>query len=122
MKLKQLPGTWTVCRLPSDTQIDQRIQFCFIGKTDEETSLVCRTEDVPAQALEREDGWQAFRVEGPLDFSLVGILSELTGILAKNGIGLFAVSTFLTDYILVKSGQASRARDAWITAGHTVTE
>ena len=90
-------------------------------ETDREISLVCETEDVPAGAVERVDGWKAFRVCGTLDFSLVGILSELSGILASNGIGLFAVSTYDTDYILVKEADLDRALAALAKAGDEIS-
>ena len=76
----------TVCKVASIREIDLDAGFCFIGKTDEELSLVCETKNVPASAAEREDGWRAFRVRGVLDFSLVGILAGLTRALAERGI------------------------------------
>ena len=79
-----------------------------------------RTEDAPAATLAREDGWRAFRVEGVLDFSLTGILSGLSGVLAENGIGIFAVSSYNTDYILVKAVDFARAMAALEQAGHEV--
>ena len=83
--------------------------FVFTGSTDEEKSLVCPTPLVPAETLERSDGWRAFRIEGVLDFSLVGILARISDILARNNIGIFAVSTFNTDYILTKENDFERA-------------
>ena len=71
-------------------------------------------------AVEREDGWKGFYIEGGLDFSLVGILSKLSGILAENGIGIFAVSTYNTDYILVKQENFDRAMKLLADAGYTV--
>ena len=85
----------------------------FCGKTDEELSLVCLTKDVPAAAEPRDDGWKAFRIQGVLDFSLMGILSKLSGILAENHIGIFAVSTYNTDYILVKKENFTRPWTFW---------
>ena len=58
---------------------------------------MCLTKDVPPNATERDDGWRTFRIQGTLDFSLIGILSEISGILADNKIGIFAVSTYNTD-------------------------
>ena len=109
MKLKKIPYDLTVCKLSDSAQIDLSKDFYFIGKTDEELSLVCKTEDVPSILLERDDGWKGFRIQGVLDFSLIGILSKLSGILAENNIGIFAVSTFNTDYILVKSENLEKA-------------
>lgn len=102
MKLKRLPYSLTVCKVNDITDIDLTAEFYFIGRTDEEASLVCRTEDVPECTIERDDGWRGFKIDAVLDFSLIGILSKLSGILAENKIGIFAVSTFNTDYILVK--------------------
>ena len=70
--------------------------------------------------MEREDGFQAFRIEGVLDFSLIGILSKLSAVLADNGIGIFAVSTFQTDYILVKKENYENALKLLDAAGYTI--
>ena len=122
MKLKQLPYNLTVCKTQSISDIDLSSDFFFIGMTDEELSLVCRTEDVPEKTVERDDGWRGFRIEGVLDFSLVGILSKLSTILAENGIGIFAVSTYNTDYILVKAENFERAMAVLAAAGYEVEE
>ena len=95
-------------------------EFYFVGKTDEEISLVCKTEDTPAETIERDDGWKAFRIQGVLDFSLIGILSKLSGILADNNIGIFAVSTYNTDYILVKKENFDKALKVLTSEGYTV--
>ena len=102
MKLKALSYALTVCRLADASEIDLNRDFYFFERTDEELSLVCRTEDTPANTTDRDDGWRAFRIEGVLDFSLIGILSRISTILAENKIGIFAVSTYNTDYILIK--------------------
>lgn len=122
MKLKKLPHNLTVCKTQSISDINQSADFFFISRTDEELSLVCRTEDVPERALERDDGWRGFRIEGVLDFSLIGILSKLSAVLAENGIGIFAVSTFNTDYILVKEENFDRTMDVLAAAGYEVVE
>ena len=109
MELQILPDLLTICKLADAESADRCGAFYFLAKTDEEVSLVCRTEETPEKVLEREDGWRGFRIRGVLDFSLIGILSKLTGILAENGIGIFAVSTFNTDYILVKEEHFDRA-------------
>lgn len=105
MEIKSLSYDLTVCKVRSMEVIDTHADFYFIGRTDEELSLVCRTEDTPAETAKREDGWKGFRIQGVLDFSLIGILAKLSGILAEHRIGIFAVSTFNTDYILVKKGK-----------------
>lgn len=120
MKLEKLSGEFTVCKVASAADLDLRAGFCFIGKTDEEISLVCLTADTPARTTDREDGWKGFRIQGILDFSLVGILSELSGLLAKNRIGIFAVSTYNTDYIFVKSGHFAQAMRVLSDAGYEI--
>lgn len=120
MKLKRLPYSLTVCKLRNIADIDLTADFYFVGKTDEEISLVCKTEDTPVSAAEREDGWNGFRIEGVLDFSLIGILSKLSGILAENKIGIFAVSTYNTDYILVKAEHYARAMNVLSDAGYEI--
>ena len=92
----------------------------YIAKTDEELSLVCRTEDTPTRATACEHGWKGFRIEGVLDFSLTGILSKLSSLLAENKIGIFAVSTYNTDYILVKAPEYEHALAVLREAGYTV--
>lgn len=91
----------TVCKLKSTADIDLNHDFYFIGRTDEEISLVCKTEDTPVETLVCDDGWRAFRIQGTLDFSMIGVLSKISSILAANKIGIFAVSTYNTDYILL---------------------
>ena len=120
MKLKKLEHNLTVCKVHTVSDIDMTAEIYFIGKTDEELSLVCKTEDTPADTIERDDGWKGFRIQGVLDFSLIGILSKLSGILAEHKIGIFAVSTFNTDYILVKEENFDRALDVLTAEGYTV--
>lgn len=122
MKLKKLPFDLTVCKISDPAEIDLAADYYFVGKTDEELSLVCKTEDTPENTAERDDGWRGFRIEGVLDFSLIGILSKLSTILAEKQIGIFAVSTFNTDYILVKAENYVRAMAALSDAGYEVTE
>lgn len=118
MELKKLDYDLTVCKVASIADIDLNARFFFLGKTDEEISLVCLTSDVPQHTTKRDDGWKGFRIEGILDFSLIGILSKLSGILAENEIGLFAVSTYNTDYILVKREDFGRAVNVLSEAGY----
>jgi len=120
MELEILPYAFTVCKLESLDETVLSKEFLFIGRTDEEISLVCRTEDVPSETLEREDGWRGLRVKGILDFSMVGVLSNLSSILAEAGVGIFAVSTYNTDYILFKEKDYKRAISALGGSGHTI--
>ena len=120
MELKTLPYRFTVCKLSKPDKINLNTDFCFIGKTDEEISLVCTTENIPADTIEQDDGWRCFRIEGILDFSLIGILSRKSAVLAENKIGIFAVSTYNTDYILVKEENFDRALKVLASEGYTV--
>ena len=120
MVLKKIEHKLSVCRVTDISDIDLNTDFYFIGKTDEELSLVCKTDAVPYKTIERDDGWRGFHIQGVLDFSLIGILSKLSGILAEHKIGIFAVSTYNTDYILVKEENFDRAMEALIFEGYKV--
>lgn len=109
MELKIINRKFSICKVEDLSQIDYSDEFCFIGKTDEELSLVCSTELVPQNAIECDNGWKAFRIQGVLDFSLIGILSKISTLLADNKIGIFAVSTYNTDYILIKEENFEKA-------------
>lgn len=122
MKIRSLEQRFSVCKVADFSGVNLESEFCFAGKTDEERSLVCLTEQVPPNATHREDGWRAFRIEGELDFSLIGILSRLCGILAERKIGVFAVSTFNTDYILVKAERFHEALAALAEAGYDIVK
>ena len=120
IELKFLDNRLTVCKVEKGTMLDYTDGLFFIGNTDEELSVVCETEKTPADTIEREDGWTAFRVEGVLDFSLTGILSKLTTVLAEKEIGVFAVSTYNTDYVLIKEKDRQAAEKALADAGYTI--
>ena len=121
MEIKKLDYDFTVCKIKDTSLLNLNNEFYFIGKTDEELSLLCLTKDTPLNTVEREDGWKAFRIEGILDFSLIGILAPITKLLADNQIGIFAVSTFNTDYILVKKENFEKALNILSTSGYTIT-
>lgn len=120
MEIKKLDDDFSVCKIADLSGVDFSDTFCFVGKTDEEISLVCKTQSVPKNALAREDGWRAFRIQGVLDFSMVGVLSEISGICARHGIGIFAVSTYNTDYILTKAENFEKAISALSEAGYEI--
>ena len=118
MHLQKLSSDFSVCQVSNLAAISFD-DFLFLAKTDDELSVVCRTESVPDNTINREDGWTAFRVAGNLEFSLVGILADISCCLADAGIPIFAVSTYNTDYILVKSADFARAKTALTDAGYT---
>ncbi len=120
MELEIIRYPLTVCKVSGLSDLDLTAEFFFLGKTDEEISLVCKTEDAPSRTTAREDGWKGFRIRGTLDFSLIGILSKLSGILAGQDIGIFAVSTYNTDYILVKEEHFDRAIKTLAAESYTI--
>ena len=122
MNLNVLPQAFSVCQISDATTVDFSHEFVFLSKTDEESSLVCETASVPVNTIAREDGWRAFRVCGVLDFSLVGILAKISSILADQGISVFAVSTYNTDYLFTKAEALAHALDSLSRAGYTILE
>lgn len=117
-----LKQEFSVCKVRDYSQIDLSAAFVFTGSTDEEQSLVCPIVMVPDDTVERSDGWRAFRIEGVLDFSMVGILSGISSLLASNGIGIFAISTFNTDYILTRSTDLDKATGILSRAGYNIKQ
>lgn len=120
MEIKRMDYNFSVCKVADYSLVKLDSEYSFIGKTDEEKSLVCITEDVPSNVTEREDGWMAIRIQGVLDFSMIGILSEISGILAENKIGIFVISTYNTDYVLTKKENYQRALDVLNRAGYKI--
>ena len=121
--MSTLPDELAVVRLPPDAAVpwwanhpENRGTFCSITRTPYKLSIV--TDFAAASAAERREGpWTAFMVHGPLDFALTGILSKISGALANAGVSIFAISTFDTDYVLVPSADAERARSALTASG-----
>ena len=120
MEIKRIEYEFSVCKVLDYSLVDLNAEYIFIGKTDEENSLVCRTCDVPPNVVERDDGWKIFRIQGILDFSLVGVLSQISRILTENEIGIFAVSTFNTDYLLTKKENYEKAIETLNNAGYKI--
>lgn len=111
MDIKVIDKEFAVCKINDATEVNFNDEFCFVGKTDEELSLVCSSEFVPKNTIVCDSGWRAFRIEGILDFSLTGILARAADILANAKIPIFAVSTYNTDYILIKNEFFQKALD-----------
>ncbi len=122
MILFVLPQTFTVCKVSDISGVDFSQEFVFFSRTDEELSLVCETTFVPPNTLAREDGWCAFRVQGTLDFSMVGVLAAISALLAAQNISIFAVSTYNTDYLFTKSNVFDRALKVLSDAGYAILE
>ena len=122
MEIKKIAYDLSVCKVEDYSLVNLDAEYCFVGKTDEEKSLVCLTCDVPDNVTDRDDGWRAFRIQGVLDFSLIGILSKISSLLAENEIGIFAISTFNTDYILTKKENYDKAIAVLSKAGYQIEE
>ena len=120
MELLQLSQDFSVCKLSSVHAVDIERPFTFLSVTDDEISLVCEASAVPKNAIEIEPGWRCLKIAGVLDFSLVGIIAKLSSLLAEHSISVFVVSTFNTDYILLKSGQYIRAVDILRSDGYII--
>jgi len=121
LTLSLLPDNYSICRLEPAADIPPWAlagNFFSITRTEEELSLVCSQEVVPDGVL-CEKGWRCIMVVGPLDFSLTGILASLTASLAEVGISVFAISTFDTDYLLVKADNLKRAVLKLQETGHS---
>jgi len=122
LQLTILPQQLAVCRLPPQAPIPAWATdgpLWSLARTPDELSLVCAEAQVPP-GVTAERGWQALVVAGPLDFALTGILHAITGPLAAAAISLFALSTYDTDYVLIRATDLERAVAALRTAGHTV--
>ncbi|MCR5100632.1 MAG: ACT domain-containing protein [Butyrivibrio sp.] len=121
MRLKKIDENLTVCKINNSSAIDLNMDFYSLTKTADEISLVCKTENAPTETIKREDGWKGFKIQGELDFSLIGILSPIAKLLADNSIGIFVVSTYNTDYILVKKEKYEQALSLLENAGYRIS-
>ena len=120
MRLEVVEGEFSVSKVSGMHEVNLADPWLFIGRTDAETSVVCLSAHAPVHCLAREDGWRAFRVAGQMDFGLTGVLAGLATVLAQASVSIFALSTFDTDYILVKKENLSKALEALASAGHEV--
>ena len=120
LSLELLDIAFSVCKVADYSEVNLDQPFVFTGRTDEEKSLVCPTDKVPENTIIREDGWRAFRIIGVLDFSLIGILAAISQILADEKIGIFAISTYNTDYVLTKDTDFEKAVQALKKAGYSI--
>ena len=120
MRIKKIEHNFSICKVEDFSMISLEDEYCFIGKTDKEKSLVCLTEKIPNNIIERNDNWKAFRIEGILDFSLIGILAKISSLLSENSIGIFVVSTYNTDYVLTKTDDFPRALEILSKTGYQI--
>lgn len=122
LTMKLLKEKYGVCRLDKTESIPEwskNSSFFSITKSEDELSIVCFEDTIPGD-VKCEKDWRVLKIEGPLDFSLVGILSSISTILAQNRISIFAISTFDTDYILVKNKDVDTAIEALIKEKYEV--
>lgn len=122
MEIKKIDHNFQVCQVEDYSLVNLNSEYSFIGKTDEEKSLVCITDEVPANVIQQDDGWKAFRIQGVLNFSLIGILAKIAAALADNGISIFAVSTYNTDYVLMKKENYQKALDVLKALGYMIID
>ncbi len=123
-RLILLPDALAVCRLETTASMpdwEALGRFWSVTRTEEEITVVCPEAHVP-QGVKRESGWRALKVEGPLEFSLTGVLASLTAPLAREKVSVFAISTYDTDYLLVKEEQLSEAIRALREEGYEIRE
>lgn len=122
VEIKKIDHNFSVCQVEDYSLVNLNSEYSFIGKTDEEKSLVCITDEVPANVIQQDDGWKAFRIQGVLNFSLIGILAKIATALADNGISIFAVSTYNTDYVLMKKENYQKALDVLKALGYMIID
>ena len=123
LTLAVLGDTLAICRLPNDAPLPDwalRGEFFAITRTPDELSIVCRQSLVP-ESVKCESDWRGLKVVGTLDFSLTGILASLAVPLAEANISIFAISTYDTDYLLVKETNLENAIAVLTAAGHRIT-
>lgn len=123
LKLEPIPDRLAICRLEPDEELPSWVSGDFVSltRTKEELSIVCRQELVPEEILCEQD-WRGLRVVGQLDFTLVGIIASLTSTLAERGVSVYVVSTYDTDYLLIKEESFAVAKSALAEVGHTINE
>jgi len=121
LSLTILPERLAICRLPLDAAIPEcppQARFWSVTRTTEELSIVLPEESV-SPGWQAETGWRGLKVQGPLDFDLTGILASLVEPLAGAGVSIFAISTYDTDYILVREKDLEKAKRVLLASGHS---
>ncbi len=117
-----LPGEYAICQLPPEVAIPGWVQgkdLLAMIRTADELTIVCEAANIPTD-VRSEPGWRALKVAGPLDFAMVGVLASLSNTLAQASVSIFALSTYDTDYLLVKEAQLEIAIQALARAGHKI--
>ena len=122
MNLQKLEQNLTVCKISDIMQVDFSRELVFLSKTSDEISLVCETDHTPPNAIETEAGWKALKVSGVLDFGMVGVIAGISKILAEVKVSVFVVSTYNTDYVLMKAKDFDKGVQALERSGYSVDE
>lgn len=120
MVLQELNHDFAICKLQSLDSVDLSKKFTFVSVTDDEFSLVCNASNIPANTVDIEYGWKGLKIEGILDFGMIGVISKISTLLAEEDISIFVISTFNTDYILLKSDCFDKAVNILCTNGYSV--
>ena len=124
LRIRLLQGTYAVCQIKDTENIlncfDEK-DFFSITKTEDEISVVMLQDKISSE-IKADKDWKILKVEGTLDFSLIGILAKISGILAKNSISIFVISTFNTDYILVKEEKIEKAMTVLSKEGYEISK
>ena len=124
LNLTLLKNKFGICRLERNSAIPAWAEnkgFCSITRTTEELSVVCPEENIPSDTICEKD-WKCFKVEGPLDFSVIGILARISNLLAEEKISIFVISTYDTDYILVREPDLQAAIEKLSSNGYEITD
>ena len=122
MTLQKIECEFTVCKIPHIEQIDFTREFVFLSKTADEISLVCETNYAPPNVIASEPGWRALKIAGVLDFGMVGVIANISSILAEAGISIFVVSTYNTDYILLKNENFDKGIQVLMHSGYMILD
>lgn len=120
MELQQLKNDFAVCKLSDVSAVDLTKAFTFLSITDDEISLVCDAASIPANATDIERDWKGLKISGILDFGMIGVIAAISALLAQEKISIFVVSTYNTDYILLKSAQYTQAVSVLQANGYTM--
>jgi len=120
MNLEVVDCDFTVCKIDNIDKIDLTQEFIFLSKSSDEISLVCESKSVPTNVIESEPGWKAIKISDTLDFSMVGVIANISAILAEADISIFVVSTYNTDYILIKIENFDKGIHVLINNGYVI--
>ncbi|MCJ9754767.1 ACT domain-containing protein [Neorhizobium sp. BETTINA12A] len=120
--LRELAGSYAIARLEAADRIPAWADgdgFVSINRTDDELSIACREERVPSD-IKQDGGWTCYKLQGPFAFGETGIVLSVIQPLSENGIGIFVVSTFDGDHLLIKTTDRPKVRELLQAAGHTL--